>query len=125
MKSHTCHFELRAFLRLFMPTIAFLFIFAAFLHVSAKLHLLPRPRPAFDTDRTILCHQADAARSAEPAAVLLIGDSSCLMDLSARALGERLGTSVLDLATFSYLGLPDYAALIQARAASHAPPPKI
>ena len=124
MRSHIWEFEPRALWSLFGPTIGLVFVFGAAIHGAAKLNLLPRPRPALDTDRTILCHQVDAARSSEAAAVVLIGDSSCLMDVSARELGERLGMSVLNLATFSYLGLPDYAKLIGARAAIHGPAPK-
>lgn len=93
-----------------------LFTAAAFIlamHAGARLHVLPAPRPTLDTDRTILIHQAEAARRAHDAHILLIGDSSCLMDVNARQLGKQLGLPALNLGTLSFLDLAQYAALLR------------
>jgi hypothetical protein len=88
-------------------------LFAAAMHAGARLHLLPKPRPTLDAERAILIHQADAARAPQDAEVLLLGDSSCLMNVSARQLGELLGRPVLSLATFSFLDLNAHALLLR------------
>ena len=83
------------------------------MHGAAALRLLLAPRPALDTDRTILIHQVEASRARQEAEVVLIGDSSCLMDISARQLGQGLGRPVLKLGTLSYLDLNAYALLVR------------
>ena len=92
-------------------------IFAAILHLGAALRVLPRPRPALDMDRTILIHQAEASRTPQDADVILIGDSSCMMDVSARELSRALSRQVLNLGTLSYLDLPAFAAMVREYAA--------
>lgn len=69
--------------------------------VAMRLPIWPRPFAALDVDRTILLHQAEASIKKSGAEILLIGDSSCLMGVSARRLGEALGRPVLNLATLS------------------------
>ena len=90
-------------------------VFAVAMHCGARFHWLPDPRPTLDTDRTILCHQAEAARSPHTAGLLLIGDSSCLMDVSAVQLGEFLGagSGALNLGTLSYLDLHAYSLMLR------------
>jgi hypothetical protein len=114
MKSHTCEFTLRDLASLTLPPLVPVALFAAVMHLGAALKLLPLPRPALDTDRTILIHQAEAARKSHDAEILLLGDSSCLMDVSARRLTEQLGRPVLNLSTFSYLDLNAHASLLRA-----------
>jgi hypothetical protein len=118
MESHSYKFSAREVLRLLLPILLVNCAFAAVMHTGAKLKLFPSPRAALDIDRAILFHQADAARANQGATVLLIGDSSCLMDISAQTLRARIGASTLNLGTFSYLGLRDYAKLLQARYAN-------
>ncbi len=105
MKSHTCEFTPRHLLRLAGLPLIPLALFALAMHLGARLHFLPAPRPSLDTERTILIHQAEASRARQDAEVVLLGDSSCLMNLSARRLGEQLGQPVLNLGTFSFLDL--------------------
>ena len=100
-------------MRLAAPPLVPLAIFAALMHGAAALRLLPAPRPALDTDRTILIHQVEASRARQEAEVVLVGDSSCLMDISARQLGQSLGRPVLNLGTLSYLDLNAYALLVR------------
>ena len=82
MRSHNCNFQWRDLVRLALPSLVPLAVFAALMHGAAALGLLPAPRPALDTDRTILIHQVEASRARQEAEVVLIGDSSCLMDVS-------------------------------------------
>lgn len=113
MKSHVCEFAPKDLLRFIglplLPVIAF----AIVMQVGARFHLLPAPRPTLDTERTILIHQAEASRAAQDAEVLLLGDSSCLMNVSARQLAEQLGRPALNLGTFSFLDLNAHALLLR------------
>jgi hypothetical protein len=125
MESHSCNFKAREIVWLIVPILLSISVFAAVMHAGARLNVFPKPRPTLDIDRTILVHQADAARTTQDARVVLIGDSSCLMDVSARNLSEQVHESTLNLGTFSYLGLRDYARLLQAHFASTAESRKI
>lgn len=78
-------------------------VFAVAMHLGSSWKLLPQPRPTLDTDRTILIHQAESSRTRSEARILLMGDSSCLMNVSAPQLSKQLGLPVLSLATLSYL----------------------
>jgi hypothetical protein len=113
MKSHLCEFTPKDLLRLAGLPLIPLALFAVVMHLGAKSHLLPAPRPTLDTERAILIHQAEASRSPQDAEILLLGDSSCLMNLSARQLTEQLGRPVLNLGTFSFLDLNTHALLLQ------------
>lgn len=88
-------------------------LLAGLLQVAAAFGWLPVPRPALDLDRTILLHQAQACRLPQPAEVLFIGDSSCLIDVSAPQLERGLGLKVLNLGTLSYLDLPTHASMLR------------
>jgi hypothetical protein len=112
MKSHTCEFTLGDLARLTVLPLVPVALFALAMHLGAALQFLPPPRPALDTDRTILIHQGEAARAAHDAEILLFGDSSCLMDVSAHRLTEQLGRPVLNLGTLSYLDLNAHALLL-------------
>src|SRR5881397_1860673 len=101
MKSHLYQFQRKDLLQFIGGPVAALVVFALLLHGGAAVGLLPAPRPALDTERTILLHQAQASRAPHNAEILLIGDSSCLMDVSARQLSEQLGRPALNLGTFS------------------------
>jgi hypothetical protein len=113
MISHTSEFTAKDALKLLGWPCLVMVLFAAALHGAARLGLLPPPRPTLDVDRTILVHQAEASRSPQTAEVLLLGDSSCLMDVSAPQLAQRLSRPVLNLGTFSYLDLRAYASLLR------------
>lgn len=119
MKSHACDFSPRAILPLVIGPLLPLLVFAGMMHVGARNNLLPAPRPTLDTERTILIHQAEAARSSHDADVILLGDSSCLMNVSAKQLGSELGRRVLNLGTFSFLDLNTHAAMLRAYATAN------
>ncbi|MCI0747332.1 MAG: hypothetical protein L0Y58_18155 [Verrucomicrobia subdivision 3 bacterium] len=113
MRSHTYDFRPRDLIRLLATPVLPLVAFAALMHLTASLQLLPKPRATLDVDRTILVHQAEASRSRDNARVLLLGDSSCLIDVSATQLGEELRQPVLNLGTLSYLDLNANARLLR------------
>jgi len=116
MKSHICQFTTRELIRFAGMPLVPLTLFAVVMHLGARFQLLPAPRPALDVERTILIHQAESARAVNDAEVVLIGDSSCLMDVSARLLGEKIGRSALNLGTFSFLDLNAHALMLREHA---------
>ncbi len=120
MKSHQTEFRPRDLLRIVGGPVLVAAACAAFLQAMARVGVLPTPRPALDADRTILIHQVDAARTQNPE-IILIGDSSCLMNVAADQLSDALKTSVLNLGTFSYLDLTAYSALLRENQRRHTP----
>jgi hypothetical protein len=129
MKSHRYDFAPLEIL----PTLAWPVLWAAAallgIHAAIRFQWVPTPRPVLDTERTILLHQADAARYFQPVPdasrrpLLLAGDSSCLTDVSARQLGAALGQPVLNLGTFSFLDLNAHALLVEEYVRHHPVPP--
>jgi len=119
MKSHTYEFGLPDLLRMLVGPLATVATFAAFMHLGASLRMFPSPSPTLDTDRTILIHQADASRRTNPAKILLLGDSSCLMGVSAKLLSQELRLPVLNLATLSYLDAGANSRLLREFVAAH------
>ncbi len=119
MKSHACEFDGKELLRLLGGPLLVVGLFALLMHGGARLGLLPAPRPALDADRTIIIHQAEASRTPSGAELLLVGDSSCLMDVSAKDLSVRLDRPVLNLGTVSYLDPAAYAVLLRQAAAAN------
>src|SRR5215510_5549239 len=124
MQSHRCEFSWRELWRELAWSLAPVGLFAVALHVGVQTSMWPRPRPTFDTERTVLLHQADACRKADPVEVLLLGDSSCMMNVSARRLSERLGRPVLNLGTFSFLDLNAHALFLKEYVQHHSVPPR-
>ena len=123
MKSHTCEFTAKALAPLVGWPCVVVVAFAVLMHAGASLRLLPAPRPTLDTERTVLLHQADAAQSTHNAEIVLLGDSSCLMNISARQLSTELGRPVLNLGTFSFLDVNAHASML--RQYAHANPGKL
>src|SRR5690349_7990585 len=120
MKSHQTTFTRHDLLSIVGAPLFVAVLCAGLMHAGARWGALPRPRPAIDADRAILLHQVDAARG-RSADVVLIGDSSCLMNVSASQLSNRLKRSVLNLGTLSYLDLTAYAQLMQEHQKYHKP----
>lgn len=65
--------------------------------------------PLLDMDRTILFQKIEMADRGEPADLILLGDSSCLMDVDARALP---GLRAQNFGTLSHLSLASHARLL-------------
>ena len=113
MTSHRYDLKPRALLSLLGGPLLVVAGLAALVHAGVALRLLPAPRPTLDVDRSILVHQVEASRRPQEAEVVLVGDSSCLMNVDAKLLGERLGRRVLNLGTLSYLDLNAAATLLR------------
>lgn len=113
MTSHTFDLTAKDLARLLAWPLATVALFAVAMHVATRAGWLPSPRPTVDLDRTILTHQVAASRASQDAAIVLLGDSSCLMDVDAAALSARLGQPVLNLGTLSYLDLGAFALLLR------------
>lgn len=112
MKSHEYQLSLGHVARILaLPTVPAV-MFAIFLHLGVSLEMLPSPKPALDIDRTILIHQAEASQMDSAAEIVLAGDSSCLMDVSARQLEDQLHRSVRNLGALSYLDLTMHSRLL-------------
>jgi len=114
MKSHEYAFEPRDLGRLLASLTVPVIVFSVLLRLGALSGVLPTPWPALDLEHTVLTHQAVASQTADDPDILLIGDSSCLMDLSGTQLEELYANKHLavNLGTFMYLGLDGYAALL-------------
>jgi hypothetical protein len=113
MRSHTYDFSPRDILRLVGPTVAMVAAGAVLLHGLTAMNALPSPRPTLDVDRTIIIHKAEASGSRDTARMVLLGDSSCLIDVSATQLSEAVGDPVLNLGTLSYLDLNAHTTLLK------------
>jgi hypothetical protein len=119
VKSHLYQVQGADWLRALGPPLGAIGLLAVFLHAGAALGIFPRPRPALDIDRTILVHQADASRMSQPASLVLLGDSSCMMDVNAAALQSLTGQPALNLGTLSYLDLDSYTLLLRQYIENH------
>ena len=114
MHSHEYAFKAAELARLLALPLGPLLVFAALIHVGALTQLWPAPRPSGNIDQTVLIHQAEASRARHDADLVLIGDSSCLMDVSVEGLEAALpGHRALNLGTLSYLDLQAYAAMLE------------
>lgn len=125
MESHTYDFKTKDLLQLVGLPLAPVAVFAGLMHLGALSHLLPRPHPTLDVDRTILVHQVEASRSWQHVDVLLIGDSSCLIDVHAPQLAQELDRPVLNLGAHSYLDLTAYGTLLNQFTAANPNSPKV
>ena len=114
MKSHEYDIRSMELARLLGGFLVPVIILAVLMRLGAFSGILPAPWPALDVDHTILTHQARASQSPIGAAVLFIGDSSCLMDVSGGTLEEAFAGEhhTLNLGTFMYVGFSGYSAML-------------
>jgi len=110
--SHEYRFQPRDVLAALAPAVAGLLLVAVLTRAVQWAGWLPAPVPA-DMDRVILAEKARMSAQASDAGIVLLGDSSCLMDVSAPELARRLNRQVLNLATISYVGLDEHAELLR------------
>lgn len=121
MRSHQYQFTLRDLSRALLPTLCVLAGAALLLNVGARQHLLPAPPAGWDSDSGVLVHQSLACRKPSDAQVLVVGDSTCLVGVDARALSRLLPqrTPVLSLALFIWLDLGVYGQEVADFATAH------
>ncbi len=110
--NHGINFQFADAARTFGGPLAVVLLISLGFRLGAWLGFLPPPRPMLDADRTVIIHQADASRKPSQAKVLLIGDSSCMMNVDAARLSELLGVDVLNLGSVRVLGLKAYSTLL-------------
>lgn len=122
--SHEYQFGIRDTARVIAVPLTGLLLLSALIHGAALAGWLRESRPA-DMDRTILAHQADASGRPSDAELVLVGDSSSLMNVSARQLAHDLGRPALNLATLSFVSLSDHARLLDRFAQTNAPNPRV
>jgi hypothetical protein len=125
MKSLTSNLGISHWVRIAAAPLLPLAVFAAIMHGGNWLSLWPAPRPALDIDRAILLHQIEASRRSQTAEVVLLGDSSCLMDVDAARLERASGLSCLNLATISYLDLDHHRMLLESYRQANPSHPRI
>lgn len=121
MRSHTYAFTARELAGATLPPLAGFALLAVVLHGLAVARLLPDALPLRDMDHAVLWHQIDSRH--QPAQVVLVGDSSCLMGVSARQLSDALQVPVRNLGAMSTLGLDAFAELAGDAAAAAGPAP--
>jgi hypothetical protein len=112
MESHVYRFEPRDVLLLLAAPLLPVLLFSGVYYGANASGVLPKPRPTFDADQTIVVHQAEMSRRRNGANLVLVGDSSCLMDIAALPLGERLSVPTLNLGTLSLLGIDNFAEIV-------------
>lgn len=97
-----------------LPTLFTVVCLAALLRLSGAVGLMPSRPITVDPNFGVLAHQSRAARSHHPAQILLVGDSTCLADIDARELSERLPghPRVLNLGLIIWLDLQTYAEVV-------------
>lgn len=81
--------------------------------VELWMRLAPSERIPPSVEAIIVESQLERARAGQPADVLILGDSSALMDVDAAALGQALGgADVVGLGTLGFVGPKGYAAIL-------------
>lgn len=119
LPSHRCEFTVTRLLRTLAGPVAAAALLAVVLHVAGAFQLLPQGAPG-NLDQALLREKVRLASDPNAAApVLILGDSSALMNVSARLLAEELGTPVLNLATLSHVDLAAQAELLRRHLATH------
>jgi len=77
---------------------------------------------ADDIEGVVVEEQLVRARAAPPADVLILGDSSALMDVDPKYLGELLNARVESLATVAFVGPTGWARMLELYATVHRAP---
>lgn len=111
-ESHRYEFARKDALTLTLIPFVLPVLFALAMHFGARFALLPPPFPALDADRVILLHQATPNATSRTADLVLIGDSSCMMNVSAVQLDTATARSSVNLGTLSYLDLRASASIL-------------
>ena len=110
LSSHEYQLTIRAWIRVIAPTLIVVACSAVILKTGSRLKLWPTPHVAADPTTTVLLHQARAAQSRQPAKLVLVGDSTCMVDVDAPALSRQLPGQpvVMNLALLIWLGFRTY-----------------
>ncbi len=121
MKSHSYEFDMRWLLGLLGPVLLLIVASACCLRLAPLF--LPQARDAWDMDRAIMATQTDLAATQSNADIVLIGDSSCLMNLDAALISSLSGKKVVNLGTVSFLNMEVFGTLLKRYMESQEHPP--
>ncbi|MGE4182259.1 MAG: hypothetical protein AB7J34_20730 [Limisphaerales bacterium] len=121
--SHSVEFQPRELLRRLAAPAFGVLILAAFVHAASLGGLLPAPAPS-NLDQAVLDAKADLASRSAPASLILLGDSSCMMDVDAPALAQLVRQPVVNLGTLSYLDLAAHGLLLNQAVLHASDPPR-
>jgi hypothetical protein len=113
MRSHTYKLPHRDMLTIVGLPIGGVLLLGLIIRLAVFLPFAPKPRPTLDVDRTVIVQQIDASNRADQADILLIGDSSCLMNIDATLLSEISGKRVTNLGTLSFLDIHTFSRLLR------------
>ena len=122
MKSHEYKTVIGDWLKAILPTLTVIVGLAAILKAADRLGLLPSPPIFSEPGSIVLAHQSAAARAGLAGEIVLLGDSTCLMDVDAPTLQASLpgNRPVINLGLIAWLSFEDYAGLFADHsAASH------
>src|SRR5882724_4651359 len=117
MKSHEFKLSQRDWAGILLPTVLVMICFAAVLKLGGMVGVWPEPPVSYYPDLAVLKHQSLSARARDPAKIVLLGDSTCLMGVDARALSQRLPEQMpaLNLSLVISLGLDVYGEELSGR----------
>ena len=121
MKSHEFQLTPRDLLGLIGPTLVVVLVAMGLLQAARHWRCLPPPPLSLNPDLTMLAHQARASRQRDPAEIVLVGDSTCLMGVDAGQLSRELPRHdpALSLALIIGLDLKVYGGVLRTFAATN------
>lgn len=107
MKSHSYEHTAADF---FKPAL-FPWLGVAVLAILVRLAtpVLPEPHAHLDLDRTVISEKVQISKSSEPRDLILVGDSSCLMNLDASQIESITDLRTYNLGMLSFLDFPTFA----------------
>ncbi len=120
MKSHQYDHTVADFL---IPSLA-PWLGVALLAVFVRLAIpaLPAPQAHLDLDRTVISNQIQSSKSLQAADLILIGDSSCLMNVDALQLEKETGLKTRNFGMLSFLDMPTFGLTAKNHAESSSSP---
>ena len=124
MKSHTYEIQARDWGAVLGWPVVMTLLLGGLVRVGSMVPGMPSPRPTLDVDRTVIVHQVDLSRDPAPAEIILIGDSSCLMNVDAGLLAELCGAETVNLGALSFLDLKAFARLLANKVSAQTEKPK-
>ncbi len=124
MKSHRYQIQRSDLFRALGLPLCGVLLIGLIVHLSSWLPFAPTPRPALDVDRTVIIQQIDSSETTTDAEILLIGDSSCLMNVDAALLEGLAKTRAINLGTLSFLDLDTFGSLLSHYLDHQTSPPK-
>lgn len=113
MRSHTYKLPNRDIWTIIGLPIGGVLLLGMMIRLIVFLPFVPNPRPTLDVDRTVIVQQIDASNRTDQADILLIGDSSCLMNVDAALLSEISGKRATNLGTLSFLDIHTFSRLLR------------